>query len=244
MNRYERQISYRNLGEGGQKKLSLARAAVVGAGALGSVSANELVRAGIGFLRIIDGDRLDITNLHRQILYTENDMHAGLLKAQAAAAHLSQANSDVAIEPICERLTADNASTLLANVDIVLDATDNMESRYIINEYCVKHRLPWVYGGAVASEGMCASFLPDGPCFSCFTGTDRHAPDAPDRSCRTFGVLNSLTAIVASLQVTEAIKIITGANTVRKNLLYIEVWDNEWQEIPLVKNPTCPICGK
>ena len=115
---------------------------------------------------------------------------------------------------------------------------------YLINEFCVEHKKPWVYGGAVATEGMTAAFLPGGPCFSCFTGATRKEKDVPDRSCRSFGVLNTLTAIVSSLEVMEAVKILTGADTVRRELLFLEIWDNELELLSLEKNPECPICGK
>lgn len=244
MERYARQTNYRNLGEEGQKKLLASRVAVVGAGALGCVSSNELVRAGVGFVRIIDGDHVDLTNLHRQILYTEEEAKTQANKAQAAAKHLREANSSVTIEDVCEHLIPENADRLLADVDLVIDATDSMDARYLINEYCVEHKKPWIYGGAIGSEGMTSAFLPGGPCFTCFTGATKKEKDVPDRSCRTFGVLNSLTAIVSSLQVMEAIKILTGANTVRKGVLFFEIWDNEIVLLALEKNPDCPICGK
>ena len=244
MDRYARQTNYRNLGEEGQKKLLSSRVAVVGAGALGCVSSNELVRAGIGFVRIIDGDQIDLTNLHRQILFTEEDAKAQANKAQAAAKHLRAANSSVTVEDIGEHLVPENADRLLSDVDLVIDATDSMEARYLINEYCVEHKKPWIYGGAVGSEGMTAAFLPGGSCFCCFTSVTKKENDVPDRSCRTFGVLNSLTAIIASLQVTEAVKLLTGADTVRKGVLFVEIWDNEVKLLPLEKDPDCPVCGK
>lgn len=244
MNRYARQTNYMNLGEEGQRKLLASRVAVVGVGALGCVSSNELVRAGVGFVRIIDGDTVDITNLHRQILYTEQDVEAGKPKVFAAAKFLRAANSEVTVEAVAEKLVPENVQSLLGDVDLVIDATDSMDARYLINEFCVENRKPWVYGGAIATEGMTAAFLPEGPCFSCFTGAVRKEKDVPDRSCKSFGVLNSLTAIVSSLEVMEAIKILTGADTVRKELLFFEIWDNEFELLPLEKNPECPICGK
>lgn len=244
MDRYARQTNYMNLGEEGQKKLLASRVAVVGAGALGCVCSNELVRAGVGFVRIIDGDTVDITNLHRQILYTEKDVAEGKPKVFAAAKFLQEANSDVTVEAVAENLVPENAEDLLGDVDLVIDSTDSMDARYLINEFCVEHKKPWVYGGAVATEGMTAAFLPCGPCFSCFTGATRKEKDVPDRSCRSFGVLNTLTAIVSSLEVMEAVKILTGADTVRRELLFLEIWDNELELLSLEKNPECPICGK
>ena len=244
MDRYARQTNYYNLGEEGQKKLLASRVAVVGVGALGCVSSNELVRAGVGFVRIIDGDTVDITNLHRQILYTEQDVEEGKPKVLAAAKFLRAANSEVTVDAVPEKLTPENVDALLGDVDLVIDATDSMDARYLINEFCVEQKKPWIYGGAIATEGMTAAFLPGGPCFSCFTGATMKEKDAPDRSCKSFGVLNMLTAIVSSLEVMEAVKILTGADTVRKDPLYFEIWENECERLPLEKNPECPICGK
>lgn len=244
MDRYARQTNYMNLGEEGQKKLLASRVAVVGTGALGCVSSNELVRFGVGFVRIIDGDTVDITNLHRQILYTEKDVAEGKPKVLAAARFLREANSDVTVDAVAEFLSPENVEALLGDVDLVVDATDNLDARYLINEFCVEHKKPWVYGGAVATEGMTAAFLPGGPCFSCFTGATEKEKDMPDRTCRSFGVLNTLTAIVSSLEVMEAVKILTGAKNVRRELLFFEIWDNELESLALEKNPDCPICGK
>ena len=240
--RYSRQIRFRHIGTEGQDKLLSSTVVIVGMGALGCVSANELVRAGIGHLRIIDRDLVELSNLQRQTLYTEEDAAEAVPKVFAAEEYLRSANSEVELTPVFDDLTAANADSLLGGADLIVDATDNLETRYLINEYCVEHGIPWVYGGALGSEGMTASFLPGGPCFSCFTGHSSAKGQGSGLTCSTAGVLNCLTALVASLQVTEAVKILTGADTVRRDILCIELWDNEFDPIPLEKNPDCPVC--
>ena len=241
--RYSRQICFHHIGKEGQEKLLASTVVIVGMGALGCTSANELVRAGIGHLRFIDRDLVELSNLQRQILYTEEDAAEAVPKVFAAAEHLKKANSEVELEPVFDDLTGANASSLLAGADLIVDATDNLETRYLINEYCVENHVPWIYGGAIGSEGMTAPFLPGGPCFSCFTGHSHSPGQNLGMTCSTVGVLNSLTALIASLQVTEAIKILTGADSVRKDVLYVELWDNEFFPISFDKNPDCPICG-
>ena len=241
--RYSRQIRYAHIGQEGQEKLLSASVVIAGMGALGCVSANELVRAGIGHLRFIDRDLVELSNLQRQVLYTEADAADAVPKVFAAAEHLKAVNSEVEIEPVFGDLNAGNIDRLFSGADLVVDATDNLETRYLINEYCVEHGIPWVYGGAVGSEGMTAAFVPGGPCFCCFSGHTGTSGQAGGRTCSTVGVLNSLTATVASLQVTEALKILTGSGAVRKDVLYMELWDNEFYTIPLEKNPDCPVCA-
>lgn len=241
--RYSRQYLFKKLKESGQEQLLRSRIAIVGMGALGCVSANETVRAGIGFVRLIDGDRVDLSNLHRQILYTEDDALRAVPKVQAAAAVLRSANSEIDIQPVFEKLNANNADELLEGVDLIIDATDNMNTRFLINEYCVSNSIPWIYGGAVESEGMTANFLPGGPCLSCMLGI-AHPSDSgsPPRIASTVGVLNMLTGIVASVQTAEAVKILTGSPDVRKDMLFFDIWENEFERLPLEKNPECPVC--
>lgn len=242
--RYSRQIRYKNIGPDGQDKLLSSKVAIVGMGALGCVSANELARAGVGYIRMIDRDLVELSNLQRQILYTEADAADSVPKVFAAAEHLSAANPEIELDPVFSDLSSANADELLGGIDLIVDATDNLETRYLINEFCVQNNIPWVYGGAVESEGMTASFLPGGPCLTCFTGTSSGAGQSSGRTCSTVGVLNSLTAIVASIQVTESIKILTGSPDVRKTMLFMEIWDNEVTELPIEKNPDCPVCAK
>lgn len=242
--RYSRQIRYKNIGPDGQDRLMSSRVVIVGMGALGCVSANELVRAGVGFVRLIDRDLVEVSNLQRQVLYTEADAAESAPKVYAAAEHLQAANPDIEIDPVFSDLNSTNADELLGGCDLIVDATDNLETRYLINEFCVENSIPWVYGGAVESEGMAASFLPGGPCLTCFTGSSNAAGMSSGRTCSTVGVLNSLTAIVASIQVTESIKILTGSPDVRRSMLYMEIWENEFADLPLEKDPDCPVCAK
>ena len=241
--RYARQRIFRHIGDEGQKKLGNARAAIVGMGALGSAQANLLCRAGVGYLRLIDRDTVELNNLQRQVLYTEKDAAEEMPKAAAAANHLREVNSEITIEEVIADFNSGNAESLLQDVDLVMDATDNMETRYLINEVCVKHKIPWIYGGAVGSEGMTMNILPGGPCFCCFAGNPANGTGGEPMTCSTVGVLNMLTSTVASLQCAEAVKILLGADTVRKTLLFLDLWENEAEEIPVDKNPRCPVCG-
>ena len=243
-NRYARQRVLKYIGKEGQEKLGASRAAIVGMGALGSVQANLLARAGVGYLRLIDRDTVELNNLQRQVLYTEKDAEESVPKAFAAAERLRQVNSAIEIEEVITDLNSGNAEALLSDVDVVLDATDNMETRDLINEVCVKHGIPWVYGGALETEGMTMSILPEGPCFACMTGRNTHGGAAETRTCSNVGVLNGLTSVVASIQATEAMKILIGSPDVRKTLLYVDMWNNEMRELPLEKNPRCPVCGR
>lgn len=241
--RYSRQIRYKNIGPDGQDKLLSSRVAVVGMGALGCVSANELARAGVGYIRMIDRDLVEVSNLQRQVLYTEQDAAESVPKVFAAAEHLGAANSEITLDPVFSDLNSSNADDILGGVDLIIDATDNLETRYLINEYSVEHSIPWVYGGAVESEGMTASFVPGGPCLVCFSGSPNAEGQSSGRTCSTVGVLNSLTAIVASLQVTEGLKILTGSEDVRRDMLYMEIWSNDFVNFSLEKNPDCPVCA-
>lgn len=242
--RYSRQIRYRHIGQAGQECLLASRVAVIGMGALGSVSASLLARAGVGFIRIVDRDLVELSNLQRQILYTERDAAEDIPKVFAAAEHLAEGNSEIEIDPVFADLNSSNCKEIIGDVDLVIDATDNIETRYLINEFCVEYQVPWIYGGAVGSEGMTANFIPGGPCFSCFTGHSNADGFGSGRTCSTEGVLNSLTSIIASYQVTEAIKILTGSDNVRRDVLFAAIWDNDTEYLSLEKDPNCPICGR
>ena len=243
-NRYIRQIAFHKIGAKGQDKLISSRVAIVGMGALGSAQANMLCRAGIGCLRLIDPDTVELNNLQRQVLYTQKDAEERLHKAAAAKRHLEKINSEVKIETAVARLTDKNAAALLTDVDLVMDATDNMDARYLINKICVRYKIPWVYGGVVQSEGMTMNILPGGPCFCCMTGKESYVDDGENRNCATLGVLNTLTSAMASVQCTEAMKILTGSESVRRSLLLFDIWENEADQITVEKDPQCPVCGK
>ena len=242
--RYSRQEAFYGIGERGQRKLLKSRVAVIGMGALGTVTADHLARAGVGFLRLVDRDYVEISNLQRQMLYTEEDAANEIPKAEAAAAHLRAANSEIEIEPVVTDFNSSTVDSLIADVDLVLDATDNLETRFLLNEACFALKKTWIYGGAIGSTGMTCNFLYGSgfPCMNCITDPSGDNGDAP--TCVTAGVLNSTTAIVSSIQCAEALKILTGSDEVRRTLIFFDLWKNQFHEVPAIKNPECPVCGK
>jgi len=210
-------------------------------GALGTVSANNLCRSGVGHIRMVDRDYVELTNLQRQILYTEDDARQSLPKAIAAYHHLSEVNSEITLEPVIADVNPSNIEGLVSGVDLVLDATDNWETRFLMNEICHKHNIPWIYGAALGGEGMTMNILPedDKPCLRCFMGG---AMPPPSHSCSTFGVLNMITNAIASIQAAEAIKVLTGSGSVRAELLSVDLWANSIAAIEIKKNDDCPVC--
>lgn len=243
LERYSRQIRFQPIGESGQKKLLESRAAVVGMGALGTVIANHLVRSGVGYVRLIDRDFVELSNLQRQSLFTEEDARLNLPKAAAAQKRLKEFNSTVKVEAVITDLNLDNAEELLAEVDVIVDGTDNFATRYLINDVAVKHNIPWVYGGAVSSRGMFAVIKPGiTPCFRCLNPT---VPSGRGETCDTVGVLSPLTDIIGSFEAVEAIKILTGADT-NPNLEQLDIWYNSIMGMNISKgrDPHCPACAK
>jgi molybdopterin/thiamine biosynthesis adenylyltransferase len=244
LERYNRQMRFRPLGRAGQERLAAARVLVAGCGALGTVLANTLVRAGVGHTRIVDRDFVELNNLQRQVLFTEADVAAGLPKAVAAANALRAANSTVTIEPVVTDLTSDNIEALLDGIDLVVDGLDNFATRYLINDACVKHGRPWVYAGVVASYGMVMAVRPgDGPCYRCVFRDP--PPPGQVQTCDTAGVLGPAVNVVASLAAMEAIKLLVGAPTVSEDLVALDVWQNTCERLPLPpRDPRCPACGE
>ncbi len=243
--RYERQFRFLPLGEEGQRRLLAARALICGCGALGSVIANTLVRAGVGAVRIVDRDFLEWNNLQRQVLYDESDVAARLPKAIAAAAKLRAINSTVAVEPVVADVTAGNVLGLCDGVDVILDGTDNFETRFLLNDAACRLGIPWVYGGCVGAEGQCLTILPgQPPCLRCLL-TDPPPPGALP-TCDTAGILAPIVNIIASLQACEAIKLLAGrADAVSHTLSVIDLWDNRWRQIKLDRlreQGGCPTC--
>jgi len=239
--RYSRQILFQSVGETGQLRLLGARVAVVGCGALGSFQAGALARAGVGSLRIVDRDYVELSNLQRQWLFDQCDVEQALPKSVAAAQRLGTINSDIRIEPVVADLTPGNVEELLGESDLILDGTDNFETRYLINDYAVSHSLPWIYGAAVGSYGISMAVMPGKTaCLRCVY------PDPPPGSqptCETAGVLGSVTALIASLQVSEAIKILCTGDTSRK-ITTADVWTGEIRQISEPgPQPQCPACG-
>lgn len=242
--RYSRQILFQGIGEAGQRKLAGARVAVVGCGALGSQQASLLVRAGVGEVVLIDRDFVEESNLQRQTLYDEHDAAERMPKALAAAAHLSRANSAVQIEPHVADLTPGNIAALLGGANVILDGTDNFETRYLINDFSVQSGIPWIYGAAVASTGMCLTIRPGvTPCLACLFPS---APGGLHETCDTSGILNATATLVASLQVAEATKLLVGAETLGgSKLISVDVWAPRFRQIDAgERTQDCRVCQR
>ena len=247
MQRYIRQTTFVGVGESGQQILGNSRVAIVGVGALGTVSANCLARSGIGFLRLIDKDYAERINLHRQMLYTEDDADKHTPKAIAARSALARANSEIEIEPVVAELNANNAEEMFADVDLVLDAVDNWQTRFLVNKVCRSKSLPWIYCAVLGSQGMTMNFLPESssqhstPCLQCVVPDQAIANVQP--TIATEGVLNMTTGTIAALQAGEAIKILLGSPTIRQGLLIADFWHNRFKTIPFVRDANCPVCS-
>jgi molybdopterin-synthase adenylyltransferase len=230
--RYSRQILFRGIGAEGQARLARARIAIVGCGATGSALAGLLARAGVGTLRIIDRDYVEPSNLQRQSLFDENDAAESLPKAIAAARQIAAFNSQIVVEPKVEDVVPVNIEVLLEGMEVILDGTDNFETRYLINDFAVKNSLPWIYSAAVGSYAATMNVLPgETACLACIF------PDSPRGivdTCETSGILNSAVNLVASIAATETVKLLVGGTNaphLRKTLLSFDVWTNEHAEI-------------
>jgi adenylyltransferase/sulfurtransferase len=241
--RYSRQTRFAGIGEEGQRKLARATVAVVGCGALGSFHAAALARAGVGRLKLIDRDFVELSNLQRQWLYTEADAAEALPKAAAAAAHLRAANSGVAVEPHITDLVPDNIEEVLEGVDLILDGTDNFDTRYLVNDYAVQAAVPWIYGGAVGSYGLVMPVVPGTT--ACFECVYPEPPSGAQPTCETAGVVNTLTAIVAAWQVSLAYRILCdGASAVEPKITTVDVWTGMVRQISMpAPDPACPACA-
>ena len=245
LDRYRRQIRFRPLGEDGQSRLVAARVLVCGCGALGSVIAETLVRAGVGFVRVVDRDYLELDNLHRQVLYDEADVAAGMPKAIAAATHLRQINSQVKVEPVVEDITHQNIRRLADDVDLILDGTDNFQTRYLLNDYAICSGKPWVYGGCIGAEGQTMTILPGStPCLACVMPQPPPASVTP--TCETAGVMGPIVNVIASLQAMEALKILSGHPEARNpGLTVIDLWHHQMRSVglaALAADNQCSVC--
>lgn len=241
--RYSRQILFAGLGEQGQQRLLEARAAIVGLGALGSFQAGALARAGVGRLVLIDRDSVEWSNLQRQWLFEESDAEEALPKAVAAARRLAAVNSEVRVTAHVADLTPANIADLLEGVDLILDGTDNFETRYLINDYAVSRGLPWVYGAAVGSYGLTMPVLPGRTaCLKCLYPSP---PAGAQPTCETVGILNAVTAAVASIQAGDALKILSGqAASLKARITTLDVWTGQIRQIEQpAPQPDCPACG-
>ena len=244
--RYSRQILFRGIGEGGQQKLGAARVAIVGCGATGSALAGLLARAGVGTLRIVDRDYVEPSNLQRQSLFDESDAAESLPKAIAAARKIAAFNSQIVVEPKVEDVVPSNIEALLEGTDLILDGTDNFETRYLVNDYAVQRSLPWIYSAAVGSYAVTLNVVPgQTACLACIFP---ESPHGMVETCETSGILNSAVNLVASVAATEAMKfLVADANSpkLRRTLLSFDVWTNEHVEISAAKPRSgCRACGR
>ncbi len=243
--RYSRQILFAGLGREGQARLSAARVLVVGCGALGSAQVETLARAGLGRLRVVDRDFVEESNLQRQSLFTEQDARERVPKAAAAARRVGEINSDVECEAVVADVNGSNVGRLVEGRDVVLDGTDNFATRFLVNDACVKHSTPWVYGAAVGSYGVTLTVRPRvTPCLRCVF------PEAPAagsaETCDTAGVIMPVIAVVAAVQVAEGLKLLTNhVESLNGGLMQFDVWRNEWRRVSLDgPDPSCPACAQ
>src|SRR5437763_4803770 len=247
LERYSRQIRFPGIMEAGQRKLLASRVTLCGCGALGTVLANHLVRAGVGHVRIVDRDFIETHNLQRQVLFDEKDVAENLPKAEAAARKLAAVNSSVHIEAVVTDIDHTNIIGLVEDADVILDGTDNFEIRYLINDAAVKLNKPWVYGGCIGSHGQTMTILPgETPCLRCVF----EAAPAPGEAgtCETAGVLGPVVNIIASFQAAEAFKILAGQREqINRDLIFVDVWDNVQRRIKIARllgKVDCPCCQR
>jgi adenylyltransferase/sulfurtransferase len=241
-NRYNRQMALPFWGKVGQEKLFSSTVAVIGCGALGCNIADLLVRAGVGKIRIIDRDVVEYRNLHRQVLFNEEDARKQIPKAVAAEKHLKKINSDVTVEGIVANATAGNIEKLCTGVNVLLDGLDNLESRYILNDAALKLRIPYIYGGAIATQGMTMNIIPGvTPCLRCVFPPFLPMYDLADNT--SIGVIGMIPAIIGAIEATEAIKIIIGSAEINPNLTVIDLWPITIDNVRVEKDPECPACA-
>lgn len=244
--RYSRQIRFPKIGLEGQRKIAGSRVLLIGCGALGSVLANTIVRSGVGFVRIVDRDFLELSNLQRQVLFTEANVANHLPKAVAAAERLRLINRHVEIEPVVSDVDSSNVEQLCEGVDLILDGTDNFEVRFLINDVAVKHSIPWVYGGCLGADGQSMTIVPnETACLNCLM---LDGPPAPGTSptCDSFGILSPIINVIASIQAMEAIKILSGnSEAISRKLSIVSMWSGELRTLDLKKlreEVDCPTC--
>ena len=242
--RYSRQILFPGIGERGQEALLRSHAAVVGCGALGSFHVSALARAGVGALTIVDRDYVEPSNLHRQWLFEESDAAESLPKAAAAERHVARINSTVHARGVVADLTPANVAELLGGADLILDGTDNFETRYLINDFAVSRGVPWIYGAAVGSYGLTMPVIPGRT--ACLRCVYPEPPSGVQPTCETAGVLNAIVSAVASLQVADALKILSGhPDLVRGRLTTIDIWDGGIRQIEgPARDAECPTCAR
>lgn len=243
--RYSRQILFAGIGANGQQKLADSQVLIIGCGALGAAQAETLARAGVGKIRIVDRDFVERSNLQRQTLFSESDAANRLPKAVAARNRIADINSEIAVEPIVADVNFSNIENLIQNCDLILDGTDNFQTRYLINDACVKNNKTWIYGAAVSSYGVTMTIQPHKtPCLRCIFET---MPDAGSAAtCDTAGVIQPIISVVTAAQTSEALKILTeNFAKLHNSLMQFDLWENEWRKIRLsAPNADCPTCGR
>ncbi len=238
--RYSRQVLFEPIGREGQKMLGGSTVAIIGCGALGTVMVDRLARAGIGTIRIVDRDFVELDNLQRQALFTEEDVSLRLPKAVAAASAIKLVNSEIAIEPVVCDVTPGNIERILAGCDIVMDGTDNLETRFLMNDTCLKEGIPWIHGAAVGSCGEEMPIIPGvTACYRCLVPV---LPDEPLQGCDVLGVMNTVTGIIADIQSTHAIQVLTGSHVPDSTLTFVDVWENEFERFVVERVTDCPAC--
>ena len=243
LDRYSRQTLFRPIGKEGQERLRQANVLIIGCGALGTVLANNLCRAGVGNLTIADRDYIELNNLQRQILFDEDDVERHLPKAIAARERLKKINSEVKVEALVEDINAEGIEELVQGHDLVLDATDNFETRYLLNDVCVKYGRPWIYSGVIASYGVTMNILPeDTPCLRCIF--PELPPPGTTPTCDTAGVLNGIVGVITGIASTEALKILLKSEKVSREMIWLDLWENTSERIALPRQPECPTCGQ
>jgi molybdopterin-synthase adenylyltransferase len=243
--KYSRQVLFTGIGPEGQRRLLASRATVVGCGAIGAAAANLLVRAGIGAVKIIDRDFVEPSNLQRQTLFDESDARNALPKAVSAERKLRSINSEVETKGVVADLSPRNAKELLSDCDLILDGTDNFETRFLLNDFAVKSRIPWIYSAAVASYGLTMTIRPGlTPCLACLLESGNSSPSL-EETCDTIGVLGPIVNLIASWQVAEALKILAGRpEALHDRLLSCDVWTGHMQSVRVARNPECRVCAK
>jgi len=240
--RYSRQILFPPIGERGQERLLGAHAAIVGCGALGSFHAGALARAGVGRLTIVDRDYVEPSNLHRQFLFEEADAEESLPKAVAACRRIARINSSVDVRAAVADLTPSNVDELLGDADLLLDGTDNFETRYLINDFAVSRGIPWIYGAAVASYGLTMPVIPGHT--ACLRCVYPEPPSGAQPTCETAGVLGPIVSAVASFQVADGLRVLTTGE-VRARITTIDVWDGTVRQVEGPdRDPDCPCCAR
>ncbi len=251
--RYHRQIIFPPFGEESQRRLLASTVVLVGCGATGTALSNLLVRAGVGRVRIIDRDYIELNNLQRQVLFDEDDIAANLPKAEAAAAKLRRVNSDVTVEAVVADVNPGNVLALLEDADLVMDGTDNFSTRFLLNDACLHLAKPWVYTGVIAAYGMTATFIPDGAaqklpggravtgCLRCLI-EEAPAPGAT-QTCDTAGIIGPVVALLTAVAGAEAIKLLTGGGTLNPGMIHMDVWAHDYERFSTPRRPDCPACG-